>query len=367
MVIVFCSLLFVPLPLIMAMTAKAKCATAQYQPISRPSSSSTSVFNPGAPFFQPPGPSAHSIPPSHSIPPNFSFTPLLEPNPTPGLSKTAIHAIIDSNHKSTRQLIDLSHEANKDMVKEIVHSLLALPVFQHQPAPPSSTVPTAAPDVPKMRKYKVLFPKAFDSYSSSIHNFCFFWKNFLYSDPSAYTDITAKVHMTLSTFDDSSACIWCNRVIKDIKSSTFIVTSWEDFKMKFKDAFFDHYKHNETAQEISSICQDSRSTQNFLIEFKNLALHSELNDAALVQCLKHTLNIWLLYCKRSTTLLPTWPPLRNGRQLPWLLPISCTRAMPPWTTLSTLLTVGALSWLLAGSGLWVMYLYAPLLPVDKPL
>ncbi|PPQ89624.1 hypothetical protein CVT25_012637 [Psilocybe cyanescens] len=228
------------------------------------------------------------------MPPNIGLAPLLAPNPAPGLSEALIHAIIDSNRESTKQLMDLSCEANKDMVKEIVHSLLALPVFQQLPTPATSAAPAPVPGAPKPRKYKVPFPKAFDGRSSSVHDFCSSWQNFFYSDPSAYADATAKVRTALSTFDEGSAHIWRNRVIEDIESGAFVVTSWEAFKSKFKDAFLNHYKRDEAAREISNICQGSRPTQDFLIEFDDLALRSEFNDAALVQCLKRALNTRLL-------------------------------------------------------------------------
>lgn len=83
-------------------------------------------------------------------------------------------------------------------------------------------------------------------------------------------------------------------MVEDIDNGRYAMTTWDDFEEKLKDAFLNHYKHDEAARTINTIRQGKKTVQEFLIEFNMLATQCEFNNQALVMCLKNALNIDLL-------------------------------------------------------------------------
>lgn len=133
-------------------------------------------------------------------------------------------------------------------------------------------------------------PPEFDGVSANVSDFLAMICCHILAYPSDFAQTKTQVLFLLSYCSKGFARTWRNRMISEIDSGNYEITSWYAFETLFKDTFLNHYTEDDAARKIALIRQGKQSAQEFLIAFDELVIRSNFNHKAVVYALKNALN-----------------------------------------------------------------------------
>lgn len=105
--------------------------------------------------------------------------------------------------------------------------------------------PTTAPAVPRPPKLNLKAPEEFNGQSKNIVNFLSDISVHILTDPITYQSDLACVMFFLSFCSKGSTRTWKNKMLADIESGQYQVTSYRDFTDLFKWVFYNVHAEEE--------------------------------------------------------------------------------------------------------------------------
>ncbi|KAJ3500024.1 hypothetical protein NLJ89_g9976 [Agrocybe chaxingu] len=153
----------------------------------------------------------------------------------------------------------------------------------------TSRIPAPAPQ-PRSKKITVSAPPLFDGDPKNYDTFITAVRIIFNADPDSYHDERARVWYALSYMNKGIAAIWTRRLIEHINKGDYMITTFTTFETELKKIFGGSYKKADAQCALINLRQDTKSVEEFFVEFEEHLAESGFNDETALYLLNDNLN-----------------------------------------------------------------------------
>lgn len=117
--------------------------------------------------------------------------------------------------------------------------------------------------------------------------------NIFDSQPSTFPTAESKIRYSL-TFLTDGASNWRKLLLRDINDGLFDFSSWSAFEIRFRETFGNPHLVEEARRKLWTICQHSRTSEDFFLEFEEIRLEANICENSVIMFLQAALRPSLL-------------------------------------------------------------------------
>lgn len=156
----------------------------------------------------------------------------------------------------------------------------------------TQNAPPAVPVSPPKKTIKVATPDVFDGKLDKAETFLRQLLLYFHVKHDDFTDDWDKINFALSYMKGGTAGTWADQIVEryEEEAPMEIFDDWDDFKDKFRTTFADQDPASTARHKMDQIKQGSRTTDEYVAEFRELVPRTGYNDAAHVEKFEKGLN-----------------------------------------------------------------------------
>lgn len=182
----------------------------------------------------------------------------------------------DYNRIALREQHDFMAEQQRQLMTILVN---------RPPRPDDQSKPSISQTGPKVR---MADPPTFDGSIKETENFLSSLENIFDSQPTSFPSVESKIRYSL-TFLTGGASNWRKLLLRDINDGNFLFTTWDAFETRFRDTFGNPHQIDEARRKLWTIRQNSRTSEDFFLEFEEIRLEANICENSVVMFLQAAL------------------------------------------------------------------------------